>query len=1162
MDAVEDARASSEATAQDRTRGSRSPLDRVDGDALFSAAQALLKGLLEAELDVHRLIVVRRPPFEAVIAAAEDAGASEVLERNALQWTSVGSGLRALELAAQEAARGRTSVVLVPNEELDGLVGQMEEIGRLPLSEGGGIVLVLEDHPAAVPTTCPRRVCRRAGLTAIEAVDVDGLRSGCDVALRLTRATRRPAVLVAHISVLRSAATLHILPNRHVARVDHDAWLRRRRLARTGESADPLRIIRVLELNSVEHLPSPGEREQYGFIAIGPALVSVRHMLDELGMTGRVPVLGIGAPEPLDESAVGRILERCHHVVVFEARPGSMAPRIVAAAESLRASGGNAARVWWSRLPPAAGDVEPLAVNDALVTSLLTRRVIRLLHEMRPGLQLEDKLARIPASIATLEVRRRGEDIGVESAERLLRSAIHDADVLLEERMQEGEESFALVSGRQGVRAGATACVVESWHMQRFLREGVLALRHASVERLRRVLVVLDFGATERVDVERLARAAVGAEGEPRLRVVALDVNDSETLRDALVTAAGIDALTLVIARDGPPPRRDVAALERTAREVDRDGFLRFQRFILPADHACELRDPGLAAQIARGLLRGSDPLRPEPLVDRSLVPGARGVFFRLESLLEQVEIIRTRPPPGLEALRAGDRLSVPQPIHGDQGVWRVHLGGFRGDAPGVIGNLLAEAGRHMGFAVSWTHRSTPLGPGRSAWSQLVFTRLEAPVSEASDASPRTRGQRFTTQIPYGEADLVIGIDPLETIRALATDQRLRVADPLRTAVVANSGTLDDQISDECRRAAARLASAVEATCNPSRTALLDLAEMARATFLTDRPVDVIALGIAFQRGWIPLSVEAFEHGIAQVEASGIAAVREGIQLGRRIAAGLQTTGTVPRASTTLAPVVDDADGSGQRALLRLVRVATAARQIGSRRQRTQARRMRRRVGASLQQLSGLLSTRHGHEALQDFAVAMRRCEMWGGLDYALRYAEIITDLCRADPTLELPRLAILPLAEAFLIRDLWYIGTLTTSVDESHRIRETLGVRLARGDEIRRRYLHRFEARVREHRWVVEFRSSDWPDRILRFTRRFVPLQVRGTVQSRALRETMSELLTRASREPDRSAFWIAWARRMHDGALAGNLRAMTDVDVRQLAVESGAVVAPVSAG
>jgi len=1161
MDAGDDLRDATEPTAPARMRGARSPLDLVDGAALFSAGQAILKGLLESELDVHRLIVVRRPPFETVLAAAEEAGAAEVLERNALQVTSVVSGPRALELAAQEAARGRRSVVLVPNEELDGLVGQMEEIGRLPLSEAAGIVLVLEDHPVAVPTTCPRRVCRRAGLTAIEAADVDGLRGGCDVALRLTRATRRPAALVAHISLLRSAATLNVLPNRHVARVDHDAWLRRRRLARTGESADPLRIIRVLELNSVEHLPSPGEREQYGFIAIGPALVSVRHMLDELGMTGRVPVLGIGAPEPLDESAVGRILERCQNVVVLEARPGSVAPRIVAAAESMRASGGEVARVWWSRLPAAAGDVEPLAVNDALVTSLLTRRVIHLLHEMRPGLQLEDKLARIPASIATLEVRRRGEDIGVESAERLLGSAIHDADALLAERTQQGEESYALVSGRQGVRAGATACVVESWHVQRFLREGVLAIRQASVERQRRVIVVLDFGAAERMDVERLARAAAGAEGEPRLRVIALDVNDSETLRDALVTAAGADALTLVIARDGPPPRRDVGALDRAAREVDRDGFLRFQRFILPADHACELRDPGLATQIARGLLRGSDPLRPEPLVDRSLVPGARGVFFRLESLLEQVEIIRTRPPPGLDALRSPDRLPVPQPIHGEQGLWRAHIGGFRGDAPGIIGSILAEAGRHMGFAVSWTHRSTPLGPGRSAWSQVVFTRMEVPATDASESSPRSQGQRFTTQIPYGEADLVIGIDPLETIRALATDPRLRVADPQRTTVVANIGTLDDQISEGCRRTAARLASAVEATCNRDRMELLDLAEAARATFLTDRPVDVIALGIAFQRGWIPLSLEAFEFGIAHVEASGIAAVREGVQLGRRIAAGLQKVGAVPRASAMLTPV-EDADGSGQRAMLRLVRIATAARQIGNRRQRTQARRMRRRVGASLQQLSGLLSTRHGHEALQDFAVAMRRCEMWGGLDYALRYAEIITSLCRADATLELPRLAILPLAEAFLIRDLWYIGTLTTSVDESHRIRETLGVRLARGDEIRRRYLHRMEARLREHRWVVEFRSSDWPDRILRFTRRFVPLQVRGTLQTRALRETMSELLERASREPDRNALWVAWARRMHDGALAGTVREMTDLDVRQLAIESGAVVNPLSAG
>ncbi|MSR69516.1 MAG: hypothetical protein EXS17_04140 [Phycisphaerales bacterium] len=1119
------------------------PLGRVDGRALCTASEALLKGFLETELDVNLIVGVRRVPFEGVFDAVESELPQLILSRNGLVVVAAFDSVRAIELAAQEAARGRRAVVLIANDDLDQVVVSLAQLGQAPIGEGAGVCIVLEDNPFAVPTTCPRKVCRRSGLTAIEPCDVAGLRDACDAALRISRASRRPSAIIAHISLLRSAATLVMAPNRQVARVDHDAWLRRRPLMRAGESSDPLQIVRRLELNLLEHLPSPGEREQYGFVAIGACAVAVRHMLDELTMTGRVPLLRLTVTEPLDEAAVSRLLERCHHVIVVEARPGSVAPRIVAIAQSLRAKDGVPAQVWWDAMPPGAGDVEPLGINDGLRTSLLTRRVIRLLHEVRPGLQLSARLARVPPGITTIELPRRGIGIGLAAGFNLAAAVIAEAAAVIGARTFADGLKRAIVAERGCAELADIVCTVEVWDARRFEREGVALVRQAASESAPRVVVVCSFSGETPIDIERLARASAGVDGESRLVFVRIDINDREALRTALVAAAEATALTIIIAQDGPPPRFDVAALERTAREIDLDGFLRFQRFVLPADNACELRDPGLATQIARGLLRGSDPLRPEPLVERSIVPGARGLFFHLESLLEQVEIIRTRPPAGIDALRTSVRVTPPRPAHADQGMWRVHIAGFRGDAPGAAGQLLAEAGRAMGFQVEWTHLGVPIGPGRRAWSQLVFTRV--------DESVTLEAARCTIQIPYGEADLVIGVDPVETIRAIATDAQLRVADPARTALVANVTPLEDQIDESSQRCASRLASIAQVTTLASSCVLVDIVSEARAIFLSDRQCDLVALGIAFQRGFIPVSIDAIEAAARRMESRGYARSFEAIQLGRLLAVRtLESSAEVAGTPVSL-PSSDET--------LRLARLVSADRQLGGRRERSRGQRLRKAVAAALGQLGPLATTRHGREAMRDFATAMRRCEMWGGFEYATQYAACITALRGADGTdsgCELARLAILPLAECFLIRDLWYVGALTTSLDQDHRIRNTLGVRLARGDEIRRRYLHRLEVRVASHKWVVEFRSSDWPDRILRTTLPFIPRGVRGNMQSRGARESLIALLDRAAIDRAGRSNWIEFARRVHDGAVDGSIRSMNAGALVQLAVAAGAVL------
>lgn len=193
-------------------------------------------------------------------------------------------------------------------------------------------------------------------------------------------------------------------------------------------------------------------------------------------------------------------------------------------------------------------------------------------------------------------------------------------------------------------------------------------------------------------------------------------------------------------------------------------------------------------------------------------------------------------------------------------------------------------------------------------------------------------------------------------------------------------------------------------------------------------------------------------------------------------------------------------------------------------------------------------------------ATALQRAELWGGIGYAQRMAEVIGGLVATpgpDGGVRLASTAVLPLAETMLIRDIWYLARISTSIEQRRRVRETLGVRTARGDEIRRRYLNRLDVGVGPWRWRIEFRSSDWPERLLRVVARAVPLSLRGDPDRLAARDMMIRLLVEAgaTRDLERLHAWRTFARAMRASASAGRLRTIGAEEIEAQARRAGAL-------
>jgi len=324
---------------------------------------------------------------------------------------------------------------------------------------------------------------------------------------------------------------------------------------------------------------------------------------------------------------------------------------------------------------------------------------------------------------------------------------------------------------------------------------------------------------------------------------------------------------------------------------------------------------------------------------------------------------------------------------------------------------------------------------------------------------------------------------------------------------------------------------------------LRDFAAACRAWFHTDRVTDMAILGAAYQLGFIPLSAEAIDAGLIAAESRGFGRSREAFDLGRRL-----------ELHEELFEQPEDDDSTLP--IERLARRLALSKRSGLPGSAGRAARLAALLQTSLEQMPGLAETDLGRQARRDFVIACHHCVVWGGLDYAETYADLITRLYqvdRGDTGRALTRTAILPLAEAMLIRDPLYIAGLAASAEHRRRIRRRLHAKRSRGDEIERRYLTRIDLLAFSRRVRMDLRTSDWPARLASLAWRITPSRLRGGRRERELREYIVAFVRRAIVEsPQQGGIeyprWADAMQRLHDQAAEDRLRGMAMSEIRML--------------
>ena len=435
-----------------------------------------------------------------------------------------------------------------------------------------------------------------------------------------------------------------------------------------------------------------------------------------------------------------------------------------------------------------------------------------------------------------------------------------------------------------------------------------------------------------------------------------------------------------------------------------------------------------------------------------------------------------------------------------------------------------------MGYQVNAQRDSSFVGAGRRAWAQVMFTRKQAQQSYRPQIGA----------IPWGEANVLLGWDREEVIRAIDPQGPLRVGSSDGTYAIINTDPLESQssLTDFDGNPATIDLDTMKGACIEESAQLHGFASLARYRFHNERLGDLVQLGMAFQLGFIPVTVDAINSAVAIVEQDGFARSSEAFEFGRRVALNPEVVWQ---------PIKEESEVDLQRLIKRCIRDFDKKGPRGA----AKADVINRLIRRSRQALPDLADTNDGRKATIDLVVGIHRCVLWGGEDVANRFVSLLCKLYASDnPQREraLTVKAILPLAEAMLIRDPIYLARLSRSPEVIRRVRKRLNVRRSRGDSLQRRFLSRIRIRLWNLSVQIDLRTSDWSSVLVSGLGRIIPIHWRGRKKDRAVREAIIHAVNQAATSTGQFEDWVRRFDELHKLSCDGSFHKVPLEEIKKI--------------
>ena len=609
-------------------------------------------------------------------------------------------------------------------------------------------------------------------------------------------------------------------------------------------------------------------------------------------------------------------------------------------------------------------------------------------------------------------------------------------------------------------------------------------------------------------DIDRILQGMIPKQLSKDVRLVRINPSDRLRYRQLLEQTILANGVKIVIADKECGITYHRRQRDAQQQEIRQLGFLPRKSYMNVASEVCEYCLECTKQTGCPGLTVVDTDYGPKIQTDFSWCVND-GACHRIAACpsFEEITVIRKRSPRQADEKVDLSNLADPErPIHADQETWRCYMAGVGGMGIGVVTSILVAAGHQMGYHVQYLDKKGLAIRNGGVFSQLVYTRNEPGHAETKQGRLLAGGNgngngfgRTTPIIPYGQADLLLGVDLLEATRAIDPKHSHRVASG-RTAVVTNTAKTPTILTLMGRDNfdPAQLEDCLRRYTDSTRYFGFNVGDLCERLLDSKLYVNIMMLGIAFQKGYLPLTLEAVEGAIRWTVRHETERNLRAFRIGRMIAM---------RPDLFTVELKHEYESSRQ-ALRRKLNTIRALH--GNRRGQMLAKQFRILMKRTFR-------TTRGHrvedQLLRDVVIRAYDCFVWDGIRYAKRYCDRMVDVFHKDDPAQnyrLTRAAVWSLAKVMLIKDEVYVSALLTNPDKYKRDRRRFNVNLANGDRMIYRHYNRPEFHIFGHRIQFEWKSRDWQLRLMARGRVLRKLMPKWHAKEKAFRNWYEDLVDR----------------------------------------------------
>ncbi len=875
-----------------------------------------------------------------------------------------------------------------------------------------------------------------------------------------------------------------------------------------------LETARDLGLNKIQFVDgiSRKKRHPLGFISAGLAHSCLLHALGELNLHGDIPILKLGMTHPLDADIVSEFAEQVDEIYVVEEKRPLLENEIKALLTHAYQNGDieRYVNVWGKQFPDGLVGIPAASGLDA---SILIQKLIPLFkHRLESTDTFVDlgHLAReqsLQEAVSEQQIdipqrtptfcpgcpHRDSSSVFLEITEQFM-----DADYMKKHhnsgavdlvfhgdigcysmlkyepfpRLMHNLSAMALGGGSgAGIDPFIENKQIVFMGDSTFFHGGMSAISDSIKNNQDIAYIILDNQTTAMTghqptpageldllgnptfaqDIEQVAQ---GLAGNSEIDIVRTNPEDRVNYKKHLEKTILKPGVKIVIA-DKECAITYHRRLRREQRQtVAKDGFLKYEKHINITPEVCEFCRECTTVTGCPGLKIVDTDYGAKIAIDQSncVSDGACARIKYACPAFEEV-IVRRKRPPQKQAVVSGyqgllsDEPLPPPPLLTFERDWNMYAAGVGGMGIGTISKVLVVGGYLQGYDVNFCDRK-----GLAIRNGGVYTHI-AYTQPGVHASP---------MIPYGKADLLLGLDILEAARGITAQSLFRIASPARTTAVVNTAkteTITTLIGKDSFDPNT-LETVLQTHTNADTYFGVDLFAVSEELFGNKLYANMMLLGTAFQRQLIPLELEPLQLALKQmVPHADLDTNMKAFNVGRRLALDAQQ--------------IENEDPQH----LNYTEMLSAKRQILEKKRG--GKRLAEKYIALVESTVKMLNV--GSDSIHRLlALYVYDLVQFEDLNYAQMYVEKVKQVHAHDSetyNYRATKAAIRYLHKVMLIKDEVYVAHLLTSTEKLERDKELYQVDTKNGDRIKYVHLNRphftvmgldLETDIDTHNWQL----------------------------------------------------------------------------------------------